>query len=103
MDEELAEAKENNDPGAVDSLTAERDGLLKEVSPGLRTRGGLRPLGPPDNASKAADAVRNALRRAYKMMKQSMPGLVDHLKLHIRKEGTTLAYRPPTPTPHWAL
>jgi hypothetical protein len=61
----------------------------------------LRPLGPGGPAMKAAESLRKAIARVKAVLRKKVPGLVEHLGEHLRREGSTFAYYPPEHQPKW--
>src|SRR5262249_42971601 len=85
----------------AEALQLEKQALLVELRSATGLRGRARQLGPTRPARKAADAVRETLDHVYKVMKKTMPTLVEHLRASIRREGTSYAYRPDFPARSW--
>src|SRR5262249_60597234 len=97
----IEQAQANNDTATAEALQLEKQALLVELRSATGLRGRARQLGPTRPARKAADAVRKTLDHVYKVMKKTMPTLVEHLRASIRREGTSYAYRPDFPARSW--
>jgi hypothetical protein len=106
IEEDLAQAREDKDHGWVDRLETEKHTILEELNAAKGLGGHKRRLGPAGDSEKARQAVRNAIRRAIRNLKQmqpALPRLAEHLKKSIVGEGTSFVYRPAGTAPAWDL
>lgn len=92
---ELDQAETHNDEATTERVRGELEDLESEVKAAAGLGNTSRPLGPLNPAKKAQVAAGQAIHRAYKTMRDSMPELVKHLKASITT-GRECAYRPST-------
>jgi hypothetical protein len=62
-----------------------------------------RRLGPPSPREKARKAVTNAITRAMRRIRPTMPNFAKFLERSIRPAGTAFMYSPAPPAPRWVL
>ncbi|MCT8998831.1 tetratricopeptide repeat protein [Chelativorans intermedius] len=94
LQEELAEAEERNDTGRAETLRAELDRLVEELSRALGLGGRGRRMG--DLAERARSAVTWRIRHAIRIIAKAHPSLGRHLANSIRT-GTFCSYQPERP------
>jgi hypothetical protein len=98
---ELAEAADWADLARIDSLTAEREALLAELSSAAGLAG--RPRSTGSTAERARVAATKAIATAIDRIESVDPPLATHLRDAVRT-GTTCSYRPrPSDHPTWQL
>jgi hypothetical protein len=92
IEEELGNARANNDLGKIDTLVSEKGWIESELADARGLGGQIRKLG--DDRNKVRNRVGNAIRRALKKIKQYDKPLSDHLQNPILNLGHTLSYVP---------
>jgi hypothetical protein len=92
IENELEEARANNDLGKSDALETEKGWIESELANAQGLGGAIRKLG--DDRNKVRNRVGNAIRRALKKIKQYDRPLSEHLQKPILNLGHTLSYVP---------
>lgn len=92
IQEELEEARTNNDLGKIDAFETEKRWIELELANAKGLGGVIRKLG--DDRNKVRNRVGNAVRRALGKIKQYDRPLSDHLQIPILNLGHTLSYIP---------
>jgi 7-cyano-7-deazaguanine synthase in queuosine biosynthesis len=92
IEEEVGNARANNDLGKIDALESEKGWLESELANAKGRGGEIRKLG--DDRNKVRNRVGNAIRRALRKIKQFDRPLSDHLQKPILNIGHTLSYIP---------
>jgi hypothetical protein len=92
LDNELADASERNDSGAVRRASEEREAVHIELRRATRPGGTSRALGGSD-VERARKAVTARIRDAIRRIEQVLPDLGTHLDRTIRT-GVTCRYDP---------
>jgi hypothetical protein len=95
LEQEIAQT---DDPSKKIELQEEYDKLTSS-----QKESGKRRLGPPSPREQARKAVRNALDRAKKRIRNSMPEFARFLDRSILANGTAFRYSPAPPAPEWVL
>jgi TolB-like protein/tetratricopeptide (TPR) repeat protein len=93
LEETVAEAEAQNDPGRAERAREELDRLVSELSGALGLGGRSRRLGSA--AERARSAVTWRIRNAIRKIGAAHPGLGRHLENAV-KTGTVCAYQPET-------
>jgi hypothetical protein len=101
---ELEEARRDGDLAAAERLAE----TLHRLQSGLAADRGLgkkaRKFREGDPATRAANAVNEALARARETLRvNGMPGLADHLKAHVCQFCGHFVYLPPADFPGWSF
>jgi hypothetical protein len=91
LDDDIAEASSNNDPGRADRARAEKDALVAELTRSLGRGGRPRRLG--DDTEKARRTVTVRIQRPLRLLDSHHPALASHLREVIRT-GKTCGYQP---------
>jgi hypothetical protein len=99
LDDDIAEADDNNDPERLARARAERDGLVAELTRSLGRGGKPRRLG--DDTEKARKTVTIRIQRALRMLDSHHPALASHLREAVRT-GTNCSYQTAQPV-SWEL
>lgn len=99
LDEEFAEADENNDPVRTSLIVEEREFLVAELRGAVGLGGRSRRLNDP--AERARKAVTMRIRDAIDRIEQSHSELGRHLRVSVRT-GAFCVYDPAERT-HWKL
>ena len=99
IDEELAEAQRDNDPGRGALIEEEKDRLIEELK--KATGLGGRERKTDDSAERARSAVTWRIREAIKKLEGIHPALARHLANSIRT-GLFCSYNPEKPT-RWSV
>ncbi len=92
IEEDLSEARSNNDLARIQSLENEKEWIISELTNAHGLGGKLRKLA--DERNKVRNRVCNAIRRALKKIKQYDRPLFEHLKRPILNLGHTISYNP---------
>jgi hypothetical protein len=92
--QELEEARENNDPGRVERLSAEIEALTRELAAAVGLRG--RDRRAASAAERARVAVTKAIRTAIAAIVKEDSEIGDHLQREVRT-GRVFCYRPDEP------
>jgi hypothetical protein len=92
IEEELGEARANNDLGKIDALESQKGWIESELTDAKGLGGEIRKL--DDDRNKVRNRVGNAIRRALKKIGQYDRPLSDHLQKPILNIGYTLSYIP---------
>ena len=92
IEEELGDARANNDLGKIDALESEKGWIESELGTAKGLGGEIRKLG--NDRNKVRNRVGNAIRRALEKIKQYDRPLSDHLQKPILNLGHTLSYVP---------
>jgi hypothetical protein len=106
IEDAMKEVAEFEDCSEYLKLQQEKEAIMAEIKAAAGRAGKDRYLAAGNEARKAAERVRKAIAVALgKLISKDseMVALADHIKTHIRKEGTDFAYRPPHPGPAWRL
>jgi hypothetical protein len=103
-DRQIDRARADGDEGLAEELAREKANVLEHVREAMshlgKGRKGLGPLGP---AARAADAIRQALARAFAKLQPRMPKLQQHLKTRVQQTGTSFVYSSDNPPIPWKL
>jgi tetratricopeptide (TPR) repeat protein len=91
VEEDIAEAESNNDPGRAELARADRQFLVDELSRGVGLGGRARTVG--DGVERARTSATRSLRYALGRVAEHHPSLGEHLERTIRT-GTYFAYEP---------
>ncbi|MGQ9915699.1 MAG: hypothetical protein ACUVQQ_15275 [Thermogutta sp.] len=98
---EIEEARRDNDLGALENLTREKQSILDELKSATGLGGKGRKLG--DDLNRVRSRIANALERAFRALeKGGLKKLANHFRLTISAEGKTCVYRPDA-RPDWSL
>ena len=92
IEEELGDARANNDLGKIQALESEKGWIESELGNAKGLGGEIRRLG--NDRNKVRNRVGNAIRRALEKIKQYDRPLSDHLQKPILNLGHTLSYVP---------
>ena len=92
IDEELEEARANNDLSKIKALRSEKEWIISECAKAKGRGGVIRKLG--DDRNKVRNRVGNAIRRVLGKIKQFDRPLSEHLEKPILNLGHTLSYIP---------
>ncbi len=92
IEDELGDARANNDLGKTDDLESEKGWIESELASAKGPGGAIRKLG--DDRDKVRIRVGNAIHRALRKIKQYDKPLADHLQKPILNLGHTLNYVP---------
>jgi len=92
IEDELDEARSNNDLGKIDSLLDDKGWIESEFANATGLGGKIRNLS--DERNKIRNRVGNAIRRALKKIKQYDRPLSEHLQKPILNLGHSLSYVP---------
>ena len=102
--EEREEAVAFGDEDRQAKLDLEAEAIKNDIESGQSTYGRSRNLGPASPALRAANAVSKALGRLCDhLAEEGAPGLAEHLRSSIRREGNAFAYRPDPLVVHWDI
>jgi hypothetical protein len=99
LDEDIAEARENNDPERVARLGEARQAYMDEIRQATGPGGKLRTFA--DNVSKQHERVSRNLRRTIAAIGKRHASLGEHLDQSIRR-STEFIYAP-EPDVHWEV
>jgi hypothetical protein len=102
IDIALREVAGFRDSTERDKLEKEKQQLMEQLSSAVDNRGKSRLLDNGNEVRKHHDSVRNAIKRARKKIKETMPQFADHLK-YINGSGNGFVYRPTNPAPSWDI
>lgn len=96
LEEDLAEARDDNDLARIEALTQEKHDLLGQIGKATGLNGRARRAS--DDAERARQSVSNAVRRAIKDIERTL----GRSGVHLRKAvscGHFLSYQPESPIP----
>ena len=96
VEDDLAEAERNNDPGRAELAERDRAYLVAELARAVGLGGRMRSVG--GDAERARTAVTRALRYAVDRLREHDPALGAHLDNSLRT-GTYCSYQPDPLTP----
>ncbi|WP_412749866.1 ATP-binding protein [Krasilnikovia sp. M28-CT-15] len=99
LDEQIAEAEDDNDAGRLERYGAERAALIDELARAYGLGGRVRRLG--DTGERARSTVTARIRDALRRIDRAHPDLGAHLRASVIT-GRACAYRPDTPL-RWEL
>ncbi|RZU53635.1 AAA ATPase-like protein [Krasilnikovia cinnamomea] len=99
LDEQIAEAEDDNDTGRLDRYAAERAALIDELARAYGLGGRVRRLG--DTGERARSTVTARIRDALRRIDRTHPELGAHLHASVTT-GRACSYRPATPL-RWEL
>lgn len=95
LDEEIAEARRNNDSGRLEAAETKRENLCAHVgklmTPGKRLRAFA------TSRKKRIDATRRSMQRLLAHIRKKHPAFADHLSPVVLKIGAKLEYHPAAP------